>query len=232
MVKNYKNIVRLEVIARALLYLNTKVVFVGGAVASLYADDPARGEVRPTDDIDVVIEIINRGSHVEIEEKLRSIGFINDVESGVICRYQYHDIIVDIMPDDDKILGFTNIWYKDGIKNSIDFELKSDLRINIFHVSYFLASKFEALKTNRRGKDYRYNSDFEDIIYVFDNLSDVLEKIKESEDSVVTYLKKSIVKLLERPYIEEEIAANLEYSGQNFRKNRIINIWKNFIQEL
>lgn len=49
MVKNYKNIVRLKAVAKALAFLETKVVFVGGAVASLYADDPARGEVRPTD---------------------------------------------------------------------------------------------------------------------------------------------------------------------------------------
>ena len=37
-------------IAQALGDLNQSVVFVGGAVISLYTDDPAADEVRPTQD--------------------------------------------------------------------------------------------------------------------------------------------------------------------------------------
>jgi len=33
-------------------------VFVGGATISLYADKPVM-EIRPTDDIDVIIEVLN-----------------------------------------------------------------------------------------------------------------------------------------------------------------------------
>ncbi|MBX2952346.1 MAG: hypothetical protein KF870_07560 [Leadbetterella sp.] len=75
MIRNYKNLVRLEVVGRALKEIGNKVVFVGGAVVELYTDDPARGEVRPTDDIDVLIEMINRSNHAILEDKLRSIGF-------------------------------------------------------------------------------------------------------------------------------------------------------------
>ncbi|MFN6946797.1 MAG: hypothetical protein ACK4ND_17755 [Cytophagaceae bacterium] len=44
-------------IARALGELNEKVVFVGGAVVSLYIDDPSADDVRPTKDIDISLEI-------------------------------------------------------------------------------------------------------------------------------------------------------------------------------
>ena len=47
----------IETIALALGDLNDQVVYVGGAVVGLYVDDPGAPEVRPTKDIDVVLEI-------------------------------------------------------------------------------------------------------------------------------------------------------------------------------
>jgi hypothetical protein len=42
-------------IANALGGLNNEVVFVGGATVSLYIDDPAAEDIRPTKDIDLSI---------------------------------------------------------------------------------------------------------------------------------------------------------------------------------
>jgi hypothetical protein len=230
MVNSYKNVVRIKVLAEAFTKLKNKVVFVGGAVVELYCDDPARGEVRPTDDVDVVVELVNLGSYATLEEDLRAIGFNHDMFSSVICRYKYHDIVIDIMPTDEHILGFTNIWYKDGLQNSISYDLEDNLRIQIFTLPYFLGSKFEALKSERHGKDYRYNSDFEDIIYIFDNRINIKNELIESENDVRNYLQKSISELLKRPYIEEEIVSNLEYSSSNQRKDRILSIWESFVK--
>jgi predicted nucleotidyltransferase len=229
MKNNYNNIVRIKVLAEAFSSLSNKIVFVGGAVVELYCDDPARAEVRPTNDVDVVVELHNKGSYVVLEEKLRTIGFQNDVFSGVICRYIYHDIVVDIMPDDDSILGFTNIWYKEGLQNSLTYHLDDELNIQIFPLDLFLASKFEALISNRHGDDYRLNSDFEDIVYIFDNRLKIKEEIIALENEVKKYLQASISMLLKRPYIEEEISSNLESSSSKSRKNRILSIWKSII---
>lgn len=229
MVNSYKNIVRIKVLAEAFSKLKNKVVFVGGAVVELYCDDSARGEVRPTDDVDVVVELVNLGSYATLEEDLRAIGFNHDMFSSVMCRYKYHDIVIDIMPTDEHILGFTNIWYKEGLQNSISYDLEDNLMIQIFTLPYFLGSKFEALKSDRHGKDYRYNSDFEDIIYIFDNRINIKNELIESENEVKIYLQKEISELLKRPYIEEEISSNLEYSSSNQRKDRILSIWKSFL---
>ncbi len=230
MVNSFKNIVRIKVLAEAFSKLKNKVVFVGGAVVELYCDDSARGEVRPTDDVDVVVEIVNLGSYATLEEDLRAIGFNHDMFSSVMCRYKYHDIVIDIVPTDEHILGFTNIWYKDGLQNSISFDLEDNLTIQIFTLPYFLGSKFEALKSDRHGKDYRYNSDFEDIIYIFDNRINIKNELIECTDEVKIYLQKSISELMKRPYIEEEIVSNLEYSSSNQRKDRVISIWESFIK--
>jgi hypothetical protein len=81
---HYINTTRIKTVANALLALREKVVFTGGATISLYPDR-AVFEVRPTDDVDVIIEILNYAHRTELEEKLRSIGFAHDVESGVTC---------------------------------------------------------------------------------------------------------------------------------------------------
>lgn len=115
------NITRIKAVANALDLLKEKVVFVGGATISLYPDKGRQVfEVRPTEDVDVIIEILNYKNRTELEKKLRSIGFSNDIESGVICRYKIEGIIVDIMPTDDTSIGFNNKWYSDGFNYAID----------------------------------------------------------------------------------------------------------------
>ena len=57
------------------------VVFVGGATVSLYADRPAV-ETRPTDDIDIMVEVADYGEYGHIEEKLRNKGFANDYKEA------------------------------------------------------------------------------------------------------------------------------------------------------
>lgn len=69
-----KNIVRIKAVHNNLADLKNRVVFVGGATVSLYADRQTL-EVRPTDDVDVIIELINYNDRAKLEEKLRSIGF-------------------------------------------------------------------------------------------------------------------------------------------------------------
>lgn len=93
------NIDRLKVIAEGLGDLCSSVVFVGGSVAELYADDPATTDIRPTMDVDCVVELATYGSLHDFEELLRKRQFVNDIESGVICRWQYNGETVDIMPD-------------------------------------------------------------------------------------------------------------------------------------
>jgi len=54
------NIIMLQTVANGLGELKNEMVFVGGAVAELYANNPAASEIRPTKDVDCVIEISSR----------------------------------------------------------------------------------------------------------------------------------------------------------------------------
>ena len=75
---------RIKAVAQALRPLSQEVVFVGGATVALYCDPQQTVEIRPTDDVDVVVELATYGSYSELDAKLRAIGFCNDVMSGVI----------------------------------------------------------------------------------------------------------------------------------------------------
>lgn len=103
------NITRIKAVSNSLAHLKDKVVFVGGATVSLYADRAAI-ETRPTDDVDIVVEIATKWDYAELEEQLRRIGFQNDINSTYIGRFTLTGIIIDVMPTDISILGFTNVW--------------------------------------------------------------------------------------------------------------------------
>jgi len=196
----------------ALEELATEVTFVGGATVSLYADRPA-DEARPTDDVDVVIELTHYKEYAAIEEKLRAKGFVNDQESGVICRYIIHGITVDVMPTEEDILGFKNQWYPEGFANAMQVDIGDDYSIRLFSPPYFIASKLDAF-SDRGENDGRMSSDFEDIVFVMNNRGAIWDEMKDSPENVKQFLKNEFGKLLQEPYIDEWISCHLSYNEQ------------------
>jgi len=106
------NIETVKKVARGLSPLLDRLVFAGGAVIELYADDPAASPLRPTTDIDIVVELTGYGKYAELVEQLAKLGFHHDTESIVACRYKFQGITVDIMPTDKKYWGFQTAGIK------------------------------------------------------------------------------------------------------------------------
>lgn len=223
------NITRIKAVSNALAKLETPVVFAGGATVSLYADIDFREEARPTDDVDVVLELVAYKNYAAVELQLRAIGFVNDIHSKVICRYKYKGLLVDIMPTDEKVLGFSNKWYAPGFKQAIDFEIDKQHIVKIFPAAYFIASKLEAFKS--RGKnDGRTSSDFEDIVFVLNNRNTIWKELPEADEIVKQYLTDEFSKLLSGNYIDEWIAVHLSYNDRQ-RGDLILSGLKEFISK-
>ncbi len=72
---NSANIDMVKTVAIKIKPLIDKVAFLGGATTGLLITDPAAVEIRPTLDVDIIIEIISRGEYYKLEETLRSLGF-------------------------------------------------------------------------------------------------------------------------------------------------------------
>ena len=68
-------------IALALKELNKRVVFVGGAVVGCYNNDPSAEDVRPTNDIDISLEISTLMELENVRLELKAKGFIQSAEN-------------------------------------------------------------------------------------------------------------------------------------------------------
>lgn len=187
-------------VAKALKDFKDQVVFVGGAIVSLYADDPAAEEIRPTQDIDMTLNIINLTKWNEIQNTLASLGIHPDPFGHAICSYRYKDIPIDIMPAEDSPLGPANRWYKIGF-NNLKITNALDQEIQILPIPCYLATKFEAF--NSRGKDYRTSHDMEDIIYVIDNNSTIVEEVLESDIRIREFLIEQLQIIKDKQLLEE-----------------------------
>ena len=73
------------------------------------------------------------------------------------------------------------------------------------------------------------NSDFENIIYLFDNREELTGEILQSPNSVRSYLQAEITVLLANPSVYESIYVQLERSTANQRTHRILEIWRRII---
>lgn len=202
------NIVRIKAVNNALGILKDKVVFVGGATISLYPDRQVF-EVRPTDDVDVIVEILNYNERAALEETLRKIGFVHDIESSLVCRYKIDGVIVDIMPTNDSSIGFSNKWYPQGFENAIDYSIDENNVVKILSTPYFIATKLEAFKSRGRG-DGRTSHDFEDIVYVLENRTSVWEEMNNLQGEIKEYLQQEFSILLNNANINEWIDVHVE----------------------
>lgn len=191
----------LEKAASVLGPMLSKLVFTGGAVVPIYLDKNPT-EFRPTQDVDCVIEVAGRASYGRLEEELRRLGLKNDIQSGVICRWIADDILIDIMPTDKNILGFTNSWYKKGLENGVLSPLPSGKRILVFTYEHLLCSKIEAFWSRGAG-DILTSKDMEDVVMLlaFSSRADGLLK---TDNEILRHLAEEFRKLLSlRNYLEE-----------------------------
>lgn len=210
MMKNTINITRIKAVSNALGNLKESVVFVGGAVVSLYADRETT-ESRPTEDVDILVEISSKKDYAELEDQLRKIGFTNDMTAGFVGRFLMQGIIVDVMPIEETILGFANKWYQEGFKTAVRYPIDAMHNVYIFTAPVFIASKLEAFN-NRGNNDGRMSSDFEDIIYVLENRSTVWDEMKNTTEPLHSYLLSTFTSLRKEKYIEEWIEAHSSQS--------------------
>jgi len=200
------NIAVVAEVAGTLEKLNEKVVFVGGAIISLYADDPAADEIRPTQDVDVTLEILNLSHWEKVQNDLLQLGFSPDPFGHSICSYKYRGIAVDIISNANSSIGPSNRWYEVGFEN-LWSSYALDQRVNLLSAPCFLATKFEAFQD--RGKDYRTSHDIEDIVYVLDNRINIVDEIKRDDPRVINYLKSQLSLILEKGLLTEVLYAHI-----------------------
>lgn len=210
----------IKTIAEALKDLNKHVVYVGGAVVSMYIDDLAADDVRPTLDVDLSMEIVSVSQLESIRQQLTHLGFHQSSEDNVICRFRYKDIKVDVMSTKEVGWAPANPWFATGHKKSQTFKIH-DTEIRCLSLPYFLASKFSAYLS--RGKNEpRASHDIEDIVYVMNYCLNFEHQILQSESEVKDFLINCFEKILANTNPQEAVLANLSHEDQQYRYDKIM----------
>jgi hypothetical protein len=93
------------------LFETVDLVCVGGCTTGLIVTDPAAGGIRPTRDVDAIVDVTSCAQYTARSDRLRSLGLMEDTAEGApLCRWRQGNVVVDVMPSDASILGFSNRW--------------------------------------------------------------------------------------------------------------------------
>ncbi len=191
------NLEMLRIAIENLGELADEMVFVGGCTTGLLITDDGAAEVRATDDVDSIIEVTSYGQYNAFSEKLKKIDFREDTREGSpTCRWVKGETVLDVMPLDEKVLGFTNIWYQPAIETAEEQEILPGMTIKVISAPYFCATKLQAFDGRGTG-DYLASHDLEDIITVIDGRVEIIDEISQAREDVREYIAGKIVGLLE-----------------------------------
>jgi hypothetical protein len=206
------NLAMLRFVADKLGDLREEVVFLGGCATAVLVSDPGAPDVRRTLDVDCIVDVISLSDYNKLAKKLRQKGFTQSISDSVICRWRIGEFILDVMPTNEKILGFGNAWYPDAIKNAQRIDLGDFLQVLIVTAPYFLATKMEAFKA-RGNNDFLASHDFEDIICLLDGRPEIFDEISSSDSILIEYLAANFSNFIKKNQFLDALPGHLNYGA-------------------
>lgn len=172
-------------------------VFTGGGIVQLLITDPGAPPASLTKDVDAVIEIASYGDYTEIENALRTAGFVqNFQDKAAIIAWYWKGRRVDILPHKPfPLITTTNQWFPWVLEDPVRFEMHPGQFAWIASAPSFLATKFEAF-FSRGGGDYVGSKDIEDIVAVIDGRPELAGELAAAPWEVSVFLRKCFSDLL------------------------------------
>jgi hypothetical protein len=197
-----------ELIVRLLAPVLDELVFVGGCTTGLFITDPAAGGIRPTNDVDAIVDVTFCASYSALSERLRQLGLVEDSSpEAPLCRWRRGDLKVDVMPIDERVLGFSNRWYPRAIETALTLDV-AGYNIRVVTPALFVATKMEAFR-GCGGGDIIASHDLEDIIAVIDGRPEIVADVAAAPPDVRAYIGQELAVLLGHPDFTEAIAGFL-----------------------
>lgn len=185
-----------------------ELIFVGGCTTGLFITDPAASGIRPTRDVDAIVDVGSYAKYTALGERLRALGLAEDTTPGApLCRWRRYDLIVDVMPVHEDILGFSNRWYPLAIATAHTFDIAGHAA-RVVRPALFIATKLAAFH-GRGGNDMRASHDLEDIIAVVDGRPEIVNEIVAADAEVRGYIAAEIRALLDNLDFAEALAGFL-----------------------
>lgn len=189
------NLGAMRAVAECLDRAGLVYAFVGGSVVNLLIDHPELTPARPTDDVDVIIEIVPGTRYSEVEAGLRTAGFSHDMRQGAPrCRWKLGALTVDIMPTDGAALGLNTAWFAEALATAT-VRTVAHSRFRLVSPAAFLATKYVAF-LDRGGRDYHGSHDLEDFITVIDGRAGIVADVDHAPPGLRRFVVTGIRQLL------------------------------------
>lgn len=190
----------IEAVARLLRPLGETFVFLGGAVVPLLVDRPETLKIRPTKDVDVIVDVLSRRAYDGLQQRLRDQGFQHDrSENAPICRWvaptAEGPVTVDVMPIEETILGFSNPWYPHAFETARPLDPDTP-QLRLITAPAFLATKLQAFLNRGKG-DYYASPDLEDIITLLEGRAQLVSEVQASAPPLQDFVALLIADMLE-----------------------------------
>jgi len=200
------NVALLEEAAVVLGPLLDELVLVGGCAAGLLVTDPGAAPIRPTEDVDLVVEATTYADFQRYGSRLQALGFRQGIVPGdPLCRFRHPRVVLDLMPLDEGILGFSNRWYASALQSPERRRLPGGAWIAHVDAPHFLATKLEAFKSRGEG-DYLLSPDLEDSVIVVDGRPRILTELSSSPRDLRHFVSEQLAECLRSRHFVEALA--------------------------
>lgn len=198
----------LEAVVVLLAPVLDTLVLVGGCTTGLFITDPAAAGIRSTKDVDAIVDVTSYAKYTAFAERLRALGFVEDASEGApLCRWRHGPVIVDVMPTDASVLGFSNPWYPAAIQTAETFVIAGRV-VRVVTPALFIATKLAAFHGRGRG-DLVTSHDMEDIVAVVDGRSEIVGDVADAASEVRAYIAAELLALLANQDFDEALAGFL-----------------------
>ena len=210
-----------EEVIELLVPVLDELVFVGGCTTGFFITDPAAAGIRPTKDVDAIVDVTSYARYTALAERLRTVGLVEDTSEGApLCRWRHGRLIVDVMPTDASLLGFSNRWYPGAIETAQTFRIAGHA-VRIVTPALFIATKLEAFH-GRGGDDILTSHDLEDIVAVVDGRPAIVDDVAHAAADVRAYIVSEIQALLDNPDFVEALAGFLLPDSASQARRRVL----------
>ncbi|HMQ05404.1 MAG TPA: nucleotidyl transferase AbiEii/AbiGii toxin family protein [Pyrinomonadaceae bacterium] len=181
-------------------------VFLGGSTIGLYITDPGSASIRPTKDVDGIVQAATYAEYVRVEERIASLGFTRVQDP--ICRWEIDGLLLDVLPVDGSFLGFRSRWFSKAFDASQTLNIAPGLNIRVANPAYLIATKLEAFN-DRGNKDFLASRDLEDILALVNGREELIVEISSSEAVVSEFIRSAFSSLLDEQGFLESIPGHL-----------------------
>jgi len=218
----------MRLVAQELESVGLSFAFVGGCAVWLLVDRPDLTDFRPTEDVDVIIEVITLGELYKLEEQLRAAGFQHDTSEGApICRWIVKGCRVDIMPIDSRELGMNSQWFREAFESAQLVTLNRELEAKVITPPLFLATKLTAFQD--RGHSDLYGShDIEDVVTITDGCKNIVEDVANSSADVRKFIANGFSALMQHADFDDALFGHL--SAVFGARDRMVEVKQKFAE--